>query len=415
MQPNTGKPQTLPDPNQELFKRLANLEEKITQLELEIRLINDDKISQYSIQNIGIQEQAEKILTIETYLVQVDQYIKDISYEIGAAVRNIMDVHENLKSQADNMYEMVNLLRNHLDQEKSYREGMKERLIALSNQVVTTLNQTSQIIRDINQKIEIISKIEESHISFSSKKFNELVQQLNGEKIDISDELNQLKNIASATTKMFGTTSSLVSDEVVELRSLEKEDEAVLDVIQSSISELAAAGLEAKRIRQIKRQEENIQKLDELIFEAEALMNRSFYLRAIQLLEQAKNIDPDHQYVNILLAQASLELGDLESAEKLIGKLFEITPSPPQAVKLIGKVRYYQNDIPSSIIHLKNAREMMQNDAEVCLLLGKAYQKDQQILKAIECWNTAFKLSPDLLENEPEIRLLLEENRLINE
>jgi tetratricopeptide (TPR) repeat protein len=115
-----------------------------------------------------------------------------------------------------------------------------------------------------------------------------------------------------------------------------------------------------------------------------------------------------------MLANTYIQMGDLTPAENRVSSLLNFPDPPAKANLLLGNIRLLENDVATAILLMEKAKAQSPEDPEVYLLLGKAYNKDQQVIKAIECWEKVQALKPSLLENEAEIRILLDENRRIS-
>jgi tetratricopeptide (TPR) repeat protein len=414
MPPTTGKTQLPPDSPQELARKLAILEEKISRVEAEISSQKGDTSQQVTILGSGYQEHTQKLAKIDQYLIQVDQYIKDISYEIGGVVRSLTEVQNHLKLQAENLKEVILLLRSQVDREKSSREALKQKIEDLSRSLEIELKKTDESILAIGKKLETLIAGDPSQFENFSAQANSIGETIKEVTQKINQDLSKLGRSPGATTSSLGKPTSFVPDEVVELRSLDNEFDDVIYTIQSSMTDLAAVGLEANRIRQLKKQEEDNQRIGFLIQEAETLFAQNHYYKSLQILEEARKISPNHPQLNLMLANTYIQMGDLTSAENRVSSLLNFPDPPAKANLLLGNIRLLENDVATAILLMEKAKAQSPEDPEVYLLLGKAYNKDQQVIKAIECWEKVQALKPSLLENEAEIRILLDENRRIS-
>ena len=94
-------------------------------------------------------------------------------------------------------------------------------------------------------------------------------------------------------------------------------------------------------------------------------------------------------------AKILLNQNDLEGAEPLLRKAYEITKKETYVNKMLGAIELNKGNVKEAIILLEESRALNQNDPQMLFNLSGAYGTDQQFEKALEIADQVNRISPN--------------------
>ncbi|HQB84676.1 MAG TPA: tetratricopeptide repeat protein, partial [Candidatus Rifleibacterium sp.] len=118
--------------------------------------------------------------------------------------------------------------------------------------------------------------------------------------------------------------------------------------------------------------------------------------KAEQLFLQAKSIDPYSEQAYNFLGLLYLQDGLNEKAEDMLKRAIAIEPMYPEALRNLGKLYLRQDRFAEATSFLKRTLTMDQSQPYTWYLLGMSQYFSGQIDDAIQSYETAFSMEPNL-------------------
>lgn len=120
------------------------------------------------------------------------------------------------------------------------------------------------------------------------------------------------------------------------------------------------------------------------------------------VLSEAARRFPNSGKLALLAGQISVELGDMDQAERLLGAVLRARPNEAQALTGMGRVHLSREDFPSAHEVLSHALRQDANLGEAWLGLGEAYEGMGDAANAVTSYHTATRFMPQ--DPEPVLR-----------
>jgi tetratricopeptide (TPR) repeat protein len=331
---------------------------------------------------------------------------KNFSSEEKAKRRSeIVEVLRNLnKSQHNDLYEIKSLLDVKTGEmsssfgkfSKDFDIKFEEEFISLKDVIQAGIESLSDDIKKSPEKLQ--EKTEE-------------LQKTLADKIENSADVvsNGLTHIGEVFEKLEGS----FKEEINALReTLQKVfEEMYMQYKESSKGLTELSSLIEKYVADFKEERENFDKRRDKE-EARRLNDmavKNFYIGrtevAIRQLKEAVLLDDTSPEVLTNLAVALSKDGKQKDARKIFEKVVEESPDMVESKVGLGLVLFERGNIDEAIEIFKEASKMDEAEAFTYANLGYAYEKKEDIDKAILNWEKALELDPMLKDVENKLKL----------
>ena len=117
------------------------------------------------------------------------------------------------------------------------------------------------------------------------------------------------------------------------------------------------------------------------------------------LAKMVNTLSPGNPRYTMLVAKASLDLGNLEESESFFRQTIRLSPRLAEAYKGLGNIEFIKEDYISAMKHFKKALDLEKGDIGVLNSLGLTYVKMGKIKEGIDRYRAALKISP----HEPKV------------
>ena len=122
---------------------------------------------------------------------------------------------------------------------------------------------------------------------------------------------------------------------------------------------------------------------------ARVLVDQGKFAEAIPVLQKLKS-EKDSATIAALLGMAHLGLDRVDEAAKHLDPLAEIQPAPPTLKRALARLEIRRGNDAKAEAHLAAAREASPRDIAVLYELGRLYEGQGELAKAVECYRAAL-------------------------
>ncbi|MEG4211747.1 tetratricopeptide repeat protein [Microcoleus sp. S13_B4] len=200
--------------------------------------------------------------------------------------------------------------------------------------------------------------------------------------------------------------------------SVVKESKEIFVMANEGLAERSAAkqsqGIETS-IAIIGTAGENLVVLEDLLRQAEHLMETGDRQEAISLYEQIISLEPNCVQARINFGFLKQENGELEAAIPHYREALAIDPNIPQTAYNLAKIFEEQGQVEEAIAHYEQALVAQPDFVPALINLAVALQEKGELLRAIELYRRALEIHPHSWEAYNNLATVLQEQDNLEE
>lgn len=412
---------------------LRSLERKIDSLTSSIRQLEkntNEKINEATKTAEALQRQVTTLQTnlaeqkkfadkLETSLIDLEQEFKttrknleqsleDIGKEVEASADLWEDTNKHLSTTGEIISQIVTSTREQASAESGNRQALTEQMGQFLDRQKNQFNILHQSFVEIQSHLKELVRIEtegKDNVKTSIDSLSLAVKQMQALTED------SLMNVAKGIQEITQGRSERAGDENASFSQLIQIQEQIrnrLEAIHQASRGLASSSEQAETHQKALLSQEQFHLASERNQRAAFLFQRGDYASAALLLEEAVKFYPQDSDVRTNLAFACLKSGQSERAKELLIQILEQDPQAVNALNILGVLHLEQGDAQTALSYLQRATGLTPDDAAMQMNLGKAYYQCGMVLPALAAWKTAQQLEPVLVNEDQDVKILLE-------
>jgi tetratricopeptide (TPR) repeat protein len=340
---------------------------------------------------------------------ELNRTLDQISNEVETSTGYLEETNQHLVKNDTAMVELNGQVKFATEQEGIRRTQVAEKIEAVLTQQKNTADALASAFKDLQSGFADLIKAEEENTHLLEHSIRLVREALIDVQSQTQEELMQAIDalqIYRQTKQERGKEEDTLFAHLLEVQETMRKHLATLESTTATLTDNTSRAESLQMDRLMDRMKAQARSMNQ---DAMALMMRGEASLAASLLDNAVEIDPETPVLAQNQILAHIRADHLDQAEKLIKPRLDSDPLNPHLLHLAGLIHLIRGELQAALDKLLLAIQLDDQDGEIFFTLGKAYYKAGQIQPALEAWNHAALLMPELAEADPLVRILLEE------
>ncbi len=340
---------------------------------------------------------------------ELNRTLDQLSDEVETSTGYLVEVNQHLEKNDTAMLELNGQVKYATDQEVNHRAEASENFEALLKQQKNAATALASAFKDLQNGFTDLIKAEEENTHLLEHSIRLMREALIDVQSQTQEELMQAIDalqIYRQAKQERGQEENVLFNRLLEVQENMRRHLTTLETTTTTLAENTGRGEAHLMECLVDRMKSQSRLLNQ---QALTLMMQGEPGLAADLLDAAVQMDPETAELAQNQILAHLRAGHLQQAEELISPRLAVDALNPSLLHLLGMILLARGDTPQALEKLQQAVELDGQDGEIFFTLGKAYYAARQIQPALQAWETAVRLVPELAEADPVVRILLEE------
>lgn len=406
-----------------LERSISQLEKYINRVESSLRQRTEELNNSIRTLNNGLEEHLRLIKLLDKRLTDQEKAFRDavdefnrtldvIASEVETETAYLDDVNEHLQKNDEALLEFNGLTHQAAEQEVARRAEANEKLEALLAQQKAAAAAVAQAFAELQAGFANLARVEEE----STRLLEHSIMLMREAMVDVQSQATEelLQSVDAIQTYRQAKQERSHEENALFNRLLEVQAEMRqhLSSMEASSTTLAGHSQQAELFQQQRLTLLTHDKAHGLNQQALELLSCGEPALAAALLDRAAGLDPTSAVVTENRILAHIRSGHLEEAGELLSIALEQGENNAHIQHLAGMLMIAHGEYAEAIRTLRRAVDLDPTDGEIYFSLGKCLYASGQVQPALEAWQTAARLAPELADTDPTVKILLEEQQI---